>query len=58
MSRVLELHGVLELGCLARKLVGAAGVQLQSHAKHPLNPHMISYPLLVLLYLYLLITKR
>jgi hypothetical protein len=23
-----ELHGVLELGCLARKLAGVAGVQL------------------------------
>jgi len=28
-----QLHGVLELGCLARKLAGVAGVQLQSHAK-------------------------
>jgi len=32
-----QLHGVLELGCLAGKLAGVAGVQLQSHAKHPLN---------------------
>jgi len=30
-----QLHGVLELGCLAGKLAGVAGVQLQSHAKHP-----------------------
>ena len=28
-----QLQGVLELGCLAGKLVGVAGVQLQSHAK-------------------------
>ena len=33
----LQLHGVLELGCLAGKLAGVAGVQLQSHAKHPLS---------------------
>jgi len=32
-----QLHGVLELRCLARKLAGVAGVQLQSHAKHALN---------------------
>ena len=32
-----QLHGVLELGCLAGKLAGVAGVQLQSHAKHPLS---------------------
>ena len=31
-----QLHRVLELGCLAGKLAGVAGVQLQSHAKHPL----------------------
>ena len=36
-SRVLELHRVLELACLARKLFGAAGVQLQSHAKQALS---------------------
>ena len=39
-SRVLELHRVLELACLARKLFGAAGVQLQSHAKQALNNEM------------------
>ena len=32
-----QLHRVLELGCLAGKLAGVAGVQLQSHAKHPLR---------------------
>ena len=36
-SRVLELHRVLELACLARKLFGAAGIQLQSHAKQALR---------------------
>ena len=31
------LHGVLELGCLAAKLVGVGGVELWSHAKQALN---------------------
>jgi len=35
-SKVLELHEILELDCLATKLFGAAGVQLQSHADRPL----------------------
>ncbi|KAL6839153.1 hypothetical protein ACP4OV_031044 [Aristida adscensionis] len=40
-SRVLQLHGVLELRCLARKLCGAAGVKLQSHAKQALTSKML-----------------
>jgi len=32
-----ELHGVLELGCLAKKLVGVGGVQLQSRVKQTLT---------------------
>ena len=35
-SIVLELHEVLELGCLATNLFGV-GVQLQSHTKQALN---------------------
>ena len=35
-SFALQLHGVLELGCLAEKLAGVAEVQLQSHAKQAL----------------------
>jgi hypothetical protein len=31
--RVLELHEVLELGCLTTKLSGVGGVQLQNYAK-------------------------
>jgi hypothetical protein len=36
-SIVLELHGVLELGCLATNLFGVGGVLLHSHAKQALN---------------------
>ena len=39
-SKVLELHEILELDCLATKLFGAAGVQLQNHAKQALNNEM------------------
>jgi hypothetical protein len=31
------LHGVWELGCLATKLFGVGGVQLESHAKQALK---------------------
>jgi hypothetical protein len=32
-----QLHGVLELRCLARKMAGVAGVELWSYAKQGLN---------------------
>jgi hypothetical protein len=41
-SRILELRGVFELGCLAINLfeVGGGGVQFQSHAKQTFISHL------------------
>ena len=41
------LHGVLELGCLAAKLVGVGGVELWSHVKQVLDVHETSMKLVL-----------
>jgi hypothetical protein len=41
------LHGVLELGCLAAKLVGVGGVELWSHIKQALDVHETSMKLVL-----------
>ena len=41
------LHGVLELGYLATKLVGVGGVELWSHIKQALDVHETSMKLVL-----------